>query len=624
MESCPSCECRLDALLSADATRADTPFDALTPNTDAPRSQLRAKLQETLPSDYEVESLIGSGGFADVYLVRDLTLKRRLAIKVLSPDLIPTTNALERFRREAETIAQLSHPNIVPIHFVGGKDDLFYLAMAFVDGESLADRIQREGPLPFDDVARILREMAAALDHAHRHDVIHRDIKPQNILIERESGRAFLTDFGIARTGGGSELTATGMIVGTPSYIAPEQVAGDIVDHRVDVYALGIVAYEMLTATVPFAGGPLTSVLTRRLSEQPEPINKLRPDTPVSLSALVERCLKVDPEDRVANGREIEIALASELPAPSSHSTTEMVRRVRNARNSTLLTVLAAVVLAAVGLLIWPIQVGRPSTRTTGTSDSSTPTSVLRSQATLQDSEPPQPSEPVAPRSTPIPGGMVRIPGGGYSIGSDDLHMYSRPAHEVRLVAFAMDRTEVRVADYAEFIAATGAAAPWTTQPVGTSPVTGVTWAEAAAHCAWRHGGGRLPTEQEWEAATRGSSGFRYPWGDVWEPGAANTLSIGMSSPATVGSYPDGANPLGIHDLIGNVWEWTSSRMLPYPNGTAPTEGERYYVIRGGAFNTPDSIADATRRGYLPPRTNSRGDFAQTGFRCVVELHQSP
>ena len=201
----------------------------------APHDPLAARLQTALGAGYAVERAIGQGGFAAVYLVRDLTLKRPLAVKVLSPDLLLSTTAQERFRREAETIAQLSHPHIVPLHFIGNAGDIFYLAMEYVDGESLADRLEREGRIGVEDSTRILREVASALDLAHRRGVVHRDIKPHNVLVERDSGRALVTDFGIARTAENSSLTASGMVVGTPTYMSPEQVVGDKVDHRADL-----------------------------------------------------------------------------------------------------------------------------------------------------------------------------------------------------------------------------------------------------------------------------------------------------------------------------------------------------------------------------------------------------
>src|SRR4051794_3461253 len=211
---------------------------------------LAVRLQDAIGDNYKVEKTLGAGGFAVVYLVRDLSLKRHLAVKVLSPDLITSKTVLERFRREAETVAQLSHPNIVPLHFIGQKDDLLYLAMACIDGGSVADRLEKEGPLPIADASRIIAEVASALAHAHKRGVVHRDIKPQNVLLDSDSGRSLVTDFGIARTTD-SSLTATGMFVGTPTYLAPEQVTGEPSDHRADIYSLGVMAYEIIGGRTP-------------------------------------------------------------------------------------------------------------------------------------------------------------------------------------------------------------------------------------------------------------------------------------------------------------------------------------------------------------------------------------
>src|SRR3954466_4722503 len=256
------------------------------PNVD----ELAQRLQAALGEGYAVEKPLGAGGFAVVYLVRDLNLKRSLAVKVLSPDLITSKTVLERFRREAETVAQLSHPNIVPLHFIGQKDDLLYLAMACIDGGSVADRLDKTGPLPIPDVQRIVSEVASALAHAHKRGVIHRDIKPQNVLTDAESGRSLVTDFGIARTAD-SSLTATGMFVGTPAYLAPEQVTGEPSDHRADIYALGVMAYELLAGKTPFTGNTPTAVLMKRLAGPPEPIMSVRKDTPPELAAVVDTCM---------------------------------------------------------------------------------------------------------------------------------------------------------------------------------------------------------------------------------------------------------------------------------------------------------------------------------------------
>ena len=546
-----------------------------------------ARVQAALGTGYQVERSIGQGGFAAVYLVRDLTLKRPLAVKVLSPDLLLSGTARERFRREAETVAQLSHPHIVPLHFIGEAQDVVYLAMAFVDGESLADRIQREGRLSVEEAGRILREVASALDLAHRRGVIHRDIKPQNVLLEKETGRSLVTDFGIARTAESATLTATGMMVGTPIYMSPEQVTGGSVDHRADLYALGVMGYEMLVGRPPFDGTTPTEILMKRVAERAKPVEAARPDTPPALAAIVNRCLEQDPDKRYASGAEIVRALGGATPT-SPQPTMETLRRRGRDRLPLALALGAVVVLVGVVAAL-----------------------LLRQSASR-----PQAVVAVAPE------GMVLVPAGAYTIGRNDGPAWGRPAHRVTLAAFYMDKTEVTVAAFRRLASEATVGMGWTAPATGADsllPVTGVKWPMAMAFCGLAHPPrGRLPTEEEWEAAARGPDGSRYPWGDAWQPGLAVTASARQKGPLAVGSMRRGDTPLGISDLVGNVWEWTASGAVAYPGGTTPPRSSRdEYVIRGGAYNTPDSIADATYRGYLPAMS---ADLSLTGFRCVVPV----
>jgi formylglycine-generating enzyme required for sulfatase activity/tRNA A-37 threonylcarbamoyl transferase component Bud32 len=538
---------------------------------------------------YRVETALGSGGFAVVYLVRDLNLKRRLAVKVLSPDLITSRTVLERFRREAETVAQLSHPHIVPLHFIGQKDDLLYLVMECIDGGSLADRIEKEGRLPPADVSRILREVASALEHAHKRGVIHRDIKPHNVLIEPETGRTLVTDFGIARTAEGGSLTATGMLVGTPAYLSPEQVAGEGGDHRADIYALGVVAYEMLTGQPPFTGPTPTAVLMKRLGEPPPPLAKVRPEAPELLRDVIEGMLASEPAQRFQSAGDVVRALDGLPPASGGHATGELVLRARRRRERTRLAALVGSgVLVAAAILAFALTRGGDS-----------PAAV-----------------------DPIDSGMAAIPGGSYTVGRDAGPALARPAHTVELAPFGIDRREVTVGDYADFVATGRVPPPWITRPDSLIPVTGVTYAEASSYCAWRHApDGRLPTEAEWEATARGRTARRFPWGEQWKPDAANTLSAGRAGPVAVGTMANGASPEGVVDLVGNVWEWTATPIAPYPGG-APipnVQPSQYYVIRGGAFDTPDSTASPTMRGYAPPAAD-RSALDKTGFRCVMPV----
>jgi serine/threonine-protein kinase len=259
-----------------------------------------------LDTQYEVEKEIGRGGMGIVYKGRDKRLKRPVAIKLLPPELAFRSEIRSRFLREAEMAAQLSHPHIVPIYGVDEREGLVYFVMALVEGENLGTRIAREGPLKPDEARRILREVGDALAYAHEQNTVHRDIKPDNILIDAATGRTMVTDFGIARAvseGGESKLTATGIAIGTPAFMSPEQSAGDRdIDGRTDLYSLGIVAYQMLCGDLPFNATSTPALLVKHLSERPVPIDQ-RANVPPDLARAVMLCLEKRPEDRFPDAR---------------------------------------------------------------------------------------------------------------------------------------------------------------------------------------------------------------------------------------------------------------------------------------------------------------------------------
>jgi eukaryotic-like serine/threonine-protein kinase len=268
----------------------------------SPTDELGTHVADVLSANYELESEVGRGGMGIVYCARDRRLKREIAIKVLPPELSFRADIRQRFLREAETAAQLSHPNIVPIYTVEERDNLVYFVMAYIKGDNLGQRLQQHGPIPPVEVRRILREVADALAYAHHRNVIHRDIKPDNIIIDEETGRAMVTDFGIARAltdSGDSRLTATGMAIGTPAYMSPEQSAGDhAIDGRSDLYSLGVVGYQMLCGQPPFVANNTPSMLVKHLSEKPVPVDERWPDLPQDLARAVMICLEKDPNDR--------------------------------------------------------------------------------------------------------------------------------------------------------------------------------------------------------------------------------------------------------------------------------------------------------------------------------------
>ena len=264
-------------------------------------SELRAHVERALGAHYDLDSEIGRGGMGIVYRAKDRRLKRTVAIKVLPPELAFRSEIKTRFLREAETAAQLNHPNIVDIYSVDELHQLVFFVMAYVPGDNLAKRLHDNGAMTIPDTRRILRDIADALAYAHERGVVHRDIKPDNILIDQGSGRPMVTDFGIARaiSDGDSRLTATGIAIGTPTYMSPEQAAGDReIDGRTDLYALGVVAYQMLTGQPPFTAGSTPAILVKHLSERPIPVEQRRADVPRELSRIVMTCLEKDPAAR--------------------------------------------------------------------------------------------------------------------------------------------------------------------------------------------------------------------------------------------------------------------------------------------------------------------------------------
>ena len=269
---------------------------------------------------YDVGDELGRGGMAVVYRATDLRLRREVAVKVLPPDLAFRPDVRARFMREAETAAQLNHPNIVPIFSVDERGGIVFFVMALVEGESVGQRILREGRLTIDETRRIVRDVADALAYAHSRGVVHRDIKPDNILLDRHAGRPMVTDFGIARAAeADSRLTVTGVAVGTPAYMSPEQATGDReLDGRSDIYSLGIVAYHMLAGETPFKASNTPAMLMKHLSERPRPMRELRPEMPAELAMTIERSLSKRPADRWPDAGSFRDAISGAVAAVSA------------------------------------------------------------------------------------------------------------------------------------------------------------------------------------------------------------------------------------------------------------------------------------------------------------------
>jgi serine/threonine-protein kinase len=274
-------------------------------------AELQDRLARTLAGRYEVRRLLGAGGMASVFLADEIGLDRPVAIKVLPPELSRDEGLVARFQREAKTAARLDHPNIIPIHRVESEAGLHYFVMKYVPGRSLESVLEAPDPIPLMVATRILGEAATALGHAHARGVVHRDVKPANIMLDQDD-RVVLTDFGIARAGESTHLTQTGMIIGTPHYMAPEQALSAEVDGRADQYALGVVAYEMLARQCPFTGDSAHTVIYKHIHEPPTPVGSLRPDLPAHLAEAIAIALAKDPKDRFASMEEFARAIGGD------------------------------------------------------------------------------------------------------------------------------------------------------------------------------------------------------------------------------------------------------------------------------------------------------------------------
>ncbi len=304
-------------------------------------------LQDLLAGRYSIERELGRGGMGIVLLARDVALDRPVAIKLLPPHLATRPDERERFLQEARTAAGLAHPNIVPIHLVEAHGDLVFFVMGFVDGETLRDRVERAGPLPPRLATKLLQEVAWALGAAHQRGVIHRDVKPDNIMIERATERAVVTDFGIALGSRAGKAESAGSVTGTARYMSPEQACGEAVDARSDLYSLGATFFYALTGRAPFEAANVPAILTKHVYEPAPLVHALRPEVPAKLGSVVDRLLRKAPPERFQTADDL-ARVAGELRGRDFRAPPLLRAFVRNAQVSTL--VLLTSVLAGRGM----------------------------------------------------------------------------------------------------------------------------------------------------------------------------------------------------------------------------------------------------------------------------------
>ena len=317
--ACARCEVALPEVVSAPFERPDEEI---------------SKLRRATGSRYRVIRRLGGGGMADVYYAEQARLARRVVIKVLHAHLGKDPEIAERFRREAEAAAQLCHPHICPILDYGEVDGVVYTVMPYLEGGSLADKVQKHGSVDPLLVAAAAAQVACGLDYAHRRGIVHRDVKPGNVLFD-EDGNAIITDFGIATARFHGRLTASGRAMGTPHYMSPEQAMGKLIDGRSDVYAMGIMLYESLAGFPPFDGADSFSVGYKQVHEKPVALDQVNKHTPAALSAIVMRCLEKNPAERYPRAYDLADALIAFLAsAPNAREQHRMARATRLAKGA--------------------------------------------------------------------------------------------------------------------------------------------------------------------------------------------------------------------------------------------------------------------------------------------------
>ncbi len=562
---------------------------------------------------YHILEQLPMGGMSFVYKAHDTRLEMNVAVKVIRTDNI-LPNALERsqrrFEREVKALARLTHPNIVKVMDYGEYEGKPYFVMPYLPGGTLKQQLKGK-PVPWEDAVRLLIPIARALHYAHQQGFIHRDVKPSNILIT-QSGEPMLTDFGIAKIideETSRDLTIPGMVVGTPEYMAPEQATAEPIDHRVDVYSLGVVFYEMVTGWLPFVANTRVAVLFKHISEPLPNPKKFVPDLPDCMMEVLLTALAKQRESRYKNMAEMAMAWQNALE--STKGGKQPLSILDSARvNDNFMEPI-------------PIE------------ESPGPEPVP------EEEEKPHPARieiiGKGELSVPIAGVQmvfVCVMTGSFVMGSSkgEGNEDERPRHEVYLDEYWMGKTPVTNLQYQAFVKATGRTPPshWEGNLIPTGreqhPVIRVSWQDAQVFCDWasRVSGHkiRLPTEAEWEKAARGADGRIYPWG-YQKPTRqlCNCLKRFSATTTPVGQFsPQGDSPFGCADMVGNVWEWMADWYVEdyYANSSSnnpqgPTSGE-CRVLRGGSwFNDEASVRVANRL-----KSNPFTSTHVVGFRCAL------
>ena len=635
---------------------------------DFPFKQIDDQLAASLSRRFRLVRQLGAGGMGAVFLAEQIAVGNRpVALKVLSRKLLDDPEFLLRFQNEAASTGRIHHPNVVTIHESGQADDgTPYIAMEFLEGESLRQALARRGALPVTEVAEIIQQAARGLNAAHKLGIIHRDLKPDNIFLTypddvaaplagahdvgaglmpalpvgiADAGRAQdpplrpvvvkLVDFGIAKLRESGAHTQTGMVLGTPAYMSFEQASGmrsDELDARSDVYSLGVVVYEMLTGRTPFHSDTPVGYLRMHMQEDPPPFRTVKPDLPAlpQLESVVMKALTKNRDQRYGSVLEFARELTSAAqPSPRAEASvpppsTRIVlpppvakpaksRTVPKSPSRRTLAATVGVALIVIVAAIWYFSQHRSKV-----GNISPPAKAVGSMGEVRIN----PNDGL--KYVWIPPGSFQM---GCSPGDKECYDAEKPPHQVMITrGFWLGQTEVTVGAYKRFATGTGRAVPtapdfnpgWSNKQM---PIVNVSWDDAQAYCAWA--GGRLPTEAEWEYAAR-AGGTEERYGSLDEVAWYRQNSGQQTHP--VGEKQ--ANGFGLFDALGNVWEWVSDwydekyyQRSPSQNPAGPARGD-YHVLRGGAWSSGPELVRVSGRVRVDP--GYRG--ISSGFRCVGEV----
>jgi formylglycine-generating enzyme required for sulfatase activity len=625
---------------------------------------------------YEVLQVLGTGGFGIVYRAFDETLQRVVALKVMAPQLAATSPARKRFLREARSSAQVRHENVVQVYEVV-EQPLPYLVMEFIPGETLQQRLDRVGPLDVPETLRIGRQIAEGLAAAHATDLIHRDIKPGNVLLEGGPRKVKITDFGLARAADDASISQSGIIAGTPMYMAPEQAKGETLDQRADLFSLGSVMYQMVAGRPPFRANTTVAVLKRVAEDNPRDIREIIPETPNWLCDIIAKLHAKNPDERFQSAREVADVLADCEAQFQANSKLKDLSRIPQNKPTTRPSGGWKWVVAAAMLLPLLVLV---ATEFAGV------THLFRGQQAKTD--------PINPGGQPTPGTAAKeaqeasakrlsipvettnssgmkfmlIPPGKFIMGSskEEIGFWLKqnvpgwvqqkllsegPQHEVEITQpFYMGQTEVTVGQFRQFVTATGYKTqaereggarrhfqngewslnadtnwlnPGFTQ-TDDHPVVCVSWNDAVAFCNWlskKEGKNyRLPTEAEWEYGCRAGSTGRWFFGDN-EGDLVHYARIGSNSrghPSPAAGLRE--NAWGLHDLHGSVWQWCQDHYDANYYETSPPKDPSGRaagsgrVVRGGSWYDKSWANRSACRLAFDPGDRS----THTGFRVVL------